>query len=220
MNFLRSFLGHGVGLRGADDALVKRRWLRTLIWALAACLVVFFYGDALRLRPLAAVRHRPRRISPARSSWLGWAAYNVVHGGARPPRQQGDDHGDDRRRQAPDKSDLSAQELDQMRTRLQEAMTQLRKVVGGRRGYVYQLPWYIMIGPPGSGKTTALLNSGLKFPLADTLGQEPLRGVGGTRNCDWWFTEDAILLDTAGRYTTQDSDPELDRQGWPASSTC
>ena len=116
--------------------------------------------------------------------------------------------------QGPSRGDLSAQELEQMRTRLQEAMTQLRRAVGGRRGYVYQLPWYIMIGPPGSGKTTALLNSGLKFPLADTLGREPLHGVGGTRNCDWWFTEDAILLDTAGRYTTQDSDPELDRQGW------
>ena len=28
-------------------------------------------------------------------------------------------------------------------------------------------------------------------------------GVGGTRNCDWWLTEEAIYLDTAGRYTSQ-----------------
>ena len=33
-----------------------------------------------------------------------------------------------------------------------------------------------------------------------------MRGVGGTRNCDWWFTDQAVLIDTAGRYTTQDSD--------------
>ncbi len=32
-----------------------------------------------------------------------------------------------------------------------------------------------------------------------------MRGVGGTRNCDWWFTDEAVLIDTAGRYTTQDS---------------
>ena len=41
-----------------------------------------------------------------------------------------------------------------------------------------------------------------------------VRGVGGTRNCDWWFTTDAVLIDTAGRYTTQDSDREADRAAW------
>ena len=70
------------------------------------------------------------------------------------------------------------------------------------RQYLYQLPWYVIIGAPGAGKTTALVNSGLHFPLADRFGKTALRGVGGTRNCDWWFTNDAVLLDTAGRYTT------------------
>ncbi len=41
-----------------------------------------------------------------------------------------------------------------------------------------------------------------------------LRGAGGTRNCDWWFTSDAVLIDTAGRYTTQDSYREADRAAW------
>lgn len=79
---------------------------------------------------------------------------------------------------------------------------------------IHELPWYIIIGPPGSGKTTALINSGLRFPLADTMGQQPLKGIGGTRNCDWWFSDDAILIDTAGRYTTQDSDESKDSSGW------
>ena len=37
--------------------------------------------------------------------------------------------------------------------------------------YLYQLPWYVIIGAPGSGKTTALVNSGLQFPLADRFGK-------------------------------------------------
>ena len=41
-----------------------------------------------------------------------------------------------------------------------------------------------------------------------------MRGVGGTRNCDWWFTDQAVLIDTAGRYTTQDSDARVDGAGW------
>ena len=85
---------------------------------------------------------------------------------------------------------------------------------GGRS--LYELPWYVIIGPPGSGKTTALINSGLKFPLEQRFGKEALRGVGGTRNCDWWFTDEAVLLDTAGRYTTQDSDASADSAGWGA----
>jgi type VI secretion system protein ImpL len=84
--------------------------------------------------------------------------------------------------------------------------------------YLYELPWYIIIGAPGSGKTTALLNSGLRFPLADagagTDGARGVSGVGGTRNCDWWFTDQAVMIDTAGRYTTQDSDSEADSQAW------
>ncbi|MEM8557349.1 MAG: type VI secretion system membrane subunit TssM [Bacteroidota bacterium] len=67
---------------------------------------------------------------------------------------------------------------------------------------LYALPWYMFIGPPGSGKTTAIANSGLQFPV----GLERVRGVGGTRNCDWFFTDSAILLDTAGRYVTEAQD--------------
>jgi len=83
-----------------------------------------------------------------------------------------------------------------------------------RRPYVYELPWYIIIGAPGAGKTTTIVNSGLQFPFAAELGPKALRGAGGTRNCDWWFTSDAVLIDTAGRYTTQDSYREADRAAW------
>jgi type VI secretion system protein ImpL len=82
------------------------------------------------------------------------------------------------------------------------------------RQYLYQLPWYIIVGAPGSGKTTALLNSGLEFPLAGSLGKASVEGVGGTRQCDWWFTNEAVLIDTAGRYTTQDSDQPVDSAEW------
>ena len=102
-----------------------------------------------------------------------------------------------------------------MREKLTTALTLLKKA-SGTRGYLYEQPWYAIIGPPGAGKTTALLNAGLKFPLAAEMGQAAVAGVGGTRMCDWWFTEDAVLIDTAGRYTTQDSDAAVDKAGWDA----
>jgi type VI secretion system protein ImpL len=109
----------------------------------------------------------------------------------------------------------SAEEVAAMREKLTTALTLLKKA-SGTRGYLYEQPWYAIIGPPGAGKTTALLNAGLKFPLAAEMGQSAVAGVGGTRMCDWWFTEDAVLIDTAGRYTTQDSDAAVDKAGWDA----
>ena len=113
-----------------------------------------------------------------------------------------------------EQEEASAAEISTLKHGLDEALGTLKKArlggQGGRGQYLYQLPWYIIIGPPGSGKTTALIHSGLRFPL----GAGKVRGVGGTRNCDWWFTDEAVLLDTAGRYTTQDSDQEVDRAAW------
>jgi type VI secretion system protein ImpL len=85
------------------------------------------------------------------------------------------------------------------------------KLGKGRRSgaaALYSLPWYVIIGPPGAGKTTALKHSGLVFPFQAAGGAGSVRGVGGTRNCDWWFTNEAILLDTAGRYATESDDRE------------
>ncbi len=117
-------------------------------------------------------------------------------------------------------------DLAAVRERFERAVTTLRRARFGSGGlvagwrarlngrYLYELPWYLIIGAPGSGKTTALHNCGLKFPLAETVGDHAVRGVGGTRHCDWWFTDQAVLIDTAGRFTTQDSDRETDRSTW------
>ncbi|MCG8671489.1 MAG: type VI secretion system membrane subunit TssM [Pseudomonadales bacterium] len=115
-------------------------------------------------------------------------------------------------------SDHSQEELETLQKRFNDAISVLRRThfqqgASGAKA-LYQLPWYIIIGPPGSGKTTALVNSGLEFPLADQMGMGSVRGIGGTRNCDWWFTNDAVLLDTAGRYTTQDSHKVADSNAW------
>ncbi len=111
------------------------------------------------------------------------------------------------------------EEQAKLREKLTTALATLAKARGSR-GYIYEQPWYVIIGPPGAGKTTALLNAGLKFPLAAEMGQAgkggAIAGAGGTRMCDWWFTDEAVMIDTAGRYTTQDSDANVDKAGWEA----
>ncbi len=101
-----------------------------------------------------------------------------------------------------------------LKDKIKDALATLKTASNSKGNYLYDLPWYVLIGPPGSGKTTALVNSGLKFPLSRGATPAAIAGVGGTRYCDWWFTEDAVLIDTAGRYTTQDSDAKSDKQSW------
>ena len=111
--------------------------------------------------------------------------------------------------------DPSTAERTQLQRRFSEAIQTLRNTRKNGRN-LYALPWYVVIGPPGSGKSTLLQNSGLEFPLSDRFGKDALRGIGGTRDCDWWFTDEAVFLDTAGRYTTQDSDRVADASAWQA----
>lgn len=103
--------------------------------------------------------------------------------------------------------DLKA-EVDAMSAEFMRAVQSLKSSkLGGKSGTeaLYALPWFVIIGPPGSGKSTALRNSGLRFPYMSKSGGA-VQGVGGTRNCQWWMTNDAVILDTAGRYTTEDAD--------------
>lgn len=60
---------------------------------------------------------------------------------------------------------------------------------------IYKLPWYVMVGEPGAGKTEAIRRSSIRFPEAL---QDKFQGVGGTYSMHWWFTNQAVLLDTAG----------------------
>lgn len=97
-------------------------------------------------------------------------------------------------------------DVDALRERLQEAVKAIKTSrLGQTKGTeaLYELPWYMIIGNPAAGKSTAIVNSGLGFPFADNHGSV-VQGIGGTRNCDWYFTTEGILLDTAGRYSVHD----------------
>ncbi|MBC7404767.1 MAG: type VI secretion system membrane subunit TssM [Cytophaga sp.] len=105
---------------------------------------------------------------------------------------------------------LKNHEVETIRKRMLEAITTIKTsklgLISGSAA-LYELPWYMIIGNPAAGKSSAIANSGLQFPFADKNGKV-VHGIGGTRNCDWFFTTDGIVLDTAGRYSVHDEDRE------------
>jgi type VI secretion system protein ImpL len=75
---------------------------------------------------------------------------------------------------------------------------------------LYVLPWYLVLGESGSGKTTAISSARLSSPFAEI---NHVSGLSGTKNIDWWFSEHAVILDAAGRYAIP-VDEGRDKDEW------
>ncbi|MCP4379023.1 MAG: type VI secretion system membrane subunit TssM, partial [bacterium] len=200
--------------------LLKQRWLITLLGIIALALFIWYLGPLFgfgQSRPFEAESHRLIAIGIL---FLIWAlSRGVMFWRARRRNSEMMAGISAQSKEIPSISpdeQASQEELETLQKKMEQAIAALKKarLGGGGRQFLYQLPWYIIIGPSGCGKTTLLKNSSLKFALEEEFGKSAIKGVGGTRNCDWWFAEDAVLLDTAGRYAIQDSHQELDREGW------
>ena len=89
-----------------------------------------------------------------------------------------------------------------LRERLKHAIAMLRtdrSAGGGGSAALSDLPWYLVVGMSAAGKTSLLTHSGLSASVA--TGNE---GDSGTQHCDWYFSADAVMIDTAGRYLHDD----------------
>lgn len=203
---------------------IFNRWLLLGLLLIALSLLLWIAGPLLAFgeaRPLETERARTIAIvvlvllTALRVAWGRWRARR---GNAAVVQQL--------IQSVPDASPRESADMAAVRQQFERALRTLEHARFGAQGtlkgwagrlngrHLYELPWYLIIGAPGAGKTTALRYSGLRFPLAESLGPQALRGVGGTRHCDWWFTDRAVLVDTAGRFTTQDSDPDNDQATW------
>lgn len=80
---------------------------------------------------------------------------------------------------------------------MKEALAALASRRAGLAHYLCDLPWYLVIGPPGSGKTAALAQSNLSFPLASGAAPKPIAGAGALHEFGWRFAEEATLIETS-----------------------
>uniref|UniRef100_C6E3K1 Type VI secretion system component TssM1 N-terminal domain-containing protein n=1 Tax=Geobacter sp. (strain M21) TaxID=443144 RepID=C6E3K1_GEOSM len=60
---------------------------------------------------------------------------------------------------------------------------------------LYVLPWFLVLGETGSGKSAALKDARLCSPFPETE-----HGAAPTSSCRWVFYDQGVLIDTAGRY--------------------
>ncbi len=191
--------------------IFTQRWFLGLIGVAACSIFIWVVGPLITIAGYEPLKSDFQRLVTILVLVLLWAIFNVTK---QHKQKVKEDESIQTLLEVDSLSDKeAASEIDLMRERIEQAVKVVTKTHKGKRS-LYDLPWYVLIGPPGTGKTTVLKQSGLEFPLGDSLGSDSIAGVGGTRHCDWWFANKAVLIDTAGRYTTQDSQEKVDSKAW------
>ncbi|MBS1812097.1 MAG: type VI secretion system membrane subunit TssM [Acidobacteria bacterium] len=102
-----------------------------------------------------------------------------------------------------------AREYQELSRSAEEAAQFLRSSNLGNREVsdaLYGLPWYVVAGPPSSGKTSLALSAGLTFNALSSQRRSDQNLVRATRDCEWRITDNGVLIDTAGRYFTEGQD--------------
>ena len=101
--------------------------------------------------------------------------------------------------------------LSDLRNRWHDAINFLKKNRPSRfSSPIYRLPWYLIIGETNAGKSSSIANSGLHSVNSDA---GPIPGMTSTRNCDWWFLDNAVVIDSAGKYAVP-VDGKIDEIEW------
>lgn len=96
-----------------------------------------------------------------------------------------------------------------MRKSFRHALQLLKMHVAGR-DWRYAIPWYLLIGPEGAGKSTLIRNTDMSLPVgAPADDWEDVRPA-----CKWWFFDRGVVLDVAGQLVRARRSLNADRKAW------
>lgn len=136
-------------------------------------------------------------------AWRWWSARREPL----PPSQEAfQDEG-----RQPDEAKTERGNIVELRQKCREALQTLRGSKLRQHGDdpVYAFPWFIILGKSGSGKTVTV-RAGHPHPSSSVSRSKE---ASRTRNCDWWFFDSAVILDTTGRYAVPSTE-EGDEAEW------
>ncbi|OAJ51092.1 type VI secretion system membrane subunit TssM [Pseudomonas marginalis] len=188
-------------------AVLRKSWVWSLLLVLSSTLLVWFLGPLLAVDDYRFWQSPTSRLLTICGLLLLWGLAMVVVGARRSARADQPEHLDRHQRQA-----LVNNEISHVRGRFKEALLTLktsRRYGEHSQRWRNELPWYLLIGERSSGKTSLLAASGLQAPLDRTEAAFP----GSAAYCDWYFADEAVMVEMAGRYLDQ-PDPAVDGAGW------
>lgn len=194
--------------------ILRKTWVWTLLVTLLTALLVWFVGPLLAVDDYKFWESPISRLLTISVLFLLWGLAMVFaswRAGVRKKANEESEDGQERLR----RDEQIDEEQRELKARFKDALKTLKtsSLYRGRsERWRSDLPWYLLIGPQGSGKTSLLDFSGLEFPI-NKIERKLTRDTLGTRHCDWYFADHGVLIDTAGRYLTQ-PDTEVDGKAW------
>jgi type VI secretion system protein ImpL len=200
---------------GKLAAFFRKTWVWSLCLVLVLALLVWFVGPLLAVSDYKFWESATSRLLTISALFLIWGLAMVFaswKATARKKAEEDDADAQERMR----REGLINEEQVELRNRFKQALHTLKRssLYRGRSDkWRNDLPWYLLLGPQGSGKTSLLDFSGLDFPLNRGDQQRLTKDVSGTRYADWYFADHAVLIDTAGRYMSQ-PDATIDSRAW------
>ncbi|WP_339846487.1 type VI secretion system membrane subunit TssM [uncultured Halopseudomonas sp.] len=193
----------------------RRNWVWSLCLVLVLALLVWFVGPLLAVNDHRFWASSSSRLLTISLLFLTWGLTMVFVSWRANVRKKADEEDEDYQERQ-QREELLIEEHLALHSRFRDALRTLRRsslYSGHSDRRRRELPWYLVLGPEGAGKTSLLDFSGLEFPLNKGDKQRLTRDVSSTHYADWYFAEHAILIDTAGRYLTHDN-PQVDAAGW------
>lgn len=181
-------------------------WVSVIVLLLAVW--IWFYGPLIAFGdslPLQGRRARALVIASMLAGWLAWLAWRLFkRDDDKPgPIARWRERRRKRRERAAAAAGLDSPRIAELHARFRDALQRLRTGVAptsriaawldrltGRSKY--RLPWFVVAGSAGSGKTSLLTRSGLNLDGPLPAGVT----APSTEECDWWFANDAVLVDT------------------------
>jgi type VI secretion system protein ImpL len=194
-------------------AMLAKVWVWSLMLVLCCAAFVWYVGPLLAVDDHRFWQSATARLFTLCALFLLWGLAMVLAGGRRAAGLE---------RPAPPTAHRPSRAVEDeqkhVRGRFKEALHQLKTSprYGERNArWRHDLPWYLVIGEPRSGKTQLLAAAGLQSPFdqADT------RPTGGSGQCDWYCADEGVLIDTPGRYLIQ-PDRSVDAAGWTTLLAC
>ncbi|WP_079969624.1 type VI secretion system membrane subunit TssM [Salmonella enterica] len=201
----RLFSGLASMLRPAMPRFkISAAWLLALVWV-ALLVWIWWKGPAWKfydepwLKPLS---HRWLATAVWGLMTLAWLTVRVTKRLQQLERQQ--------KQQREEEKDPLSLELNAQQRYLDRWLLRLQRHLDSRR-YLWQLPWYMVIGPTGSGKT-ALLREG--FPSDILYTPEAVRGTEQRLYIMPHVGKQAVIFDASGALCGEPDADTLHRRLW------
>lgn len=193
---------------------LKQTWCWTLLLTLFGCALVFWVGPLIAIAGHAILAALETRILVIVLLLFGWLLALMVMPVLRKSRRRRTLNAEQRQGELIN-DEQTDDELHLLKERLNKALSIVKHscFYGRRRASRYELPWYLLMGDQGSGKTALLENAGIDFPL-NQCDERITRDIGHTQSCDWYFANQAVVIDVSGRYMLQEEHSVAARV-WP-----